>query len=82
MVLSRIVLVPAIAAVGYEVIYFGGRHANNWLVRIVLAPGLWVQSLTTRQPDERQVEVAIMAMNTVLAAEQPREEIVTAAPDS
>ena len=39
MVLSRIVLIPVIAALGYEVIYFGGRHTNNGLVRAVLAPG-------------------------------------------
>ena len=70
MVLSRIVLIPVIAALGYEVIYFAGRHSNNRLVRIVLAPGLWLQSLTTREPDEKQLEVAILALSTVIEADK------------
>ena len=69
MVLSRIVLVPVIAAVGYEVVYFGAGHAANRLVRAVLAPGLWIQALTTRQPDDSQVEVAITALSQVIEAE-------------
>ena len=70
MVLSRIVLIPVIAGLGYEVIYFAGRHSNNRLVRIVLAPGLWLQSLTTREPDDRQLEVAILALSTVIEADK------------
>ncbi len=73
MVLSRIVLIPVIAALGYEVIYFGGRHSNNGLVRVVLAPGLWLQSLTTREPDDSQLEVALSALKGVVEADQPEE---------
>jgi hypothetical protein len=74
MVLSRLLLIPVIAALGYEVIYFGARHTENPLVRVVLAPGLWMQKLTTRAPDERQIEAAILALSTVLEADQLPEE--------
>ena len=73
MVLARIVLVPVIAALGYEVIYFGARHTSNIFVKIVLAPGMWVQSLTTRHPDESQLEVAIAAMKAAVEADNPPE---------
>jgi len=62
MVVSRIVLVPLIAALGYEVTYFGARHNKNSLVRAFLAPGLWLQRLTTREPDDNQIEVALSAL--------------------
>ena len=70
MVLSRIVLIPVIAALGYEVIYFGGRHINNGLVRAVLTPGLWLQALTTREPDDSQLEVALSALKRAVEADQ------------
>ena len=70
MVLARIVLVPVIAAIGYEVIYFGARHTNNIFVKMLLAPGMWVQSFTTREPDEKQLEVAIAAMKTAVESDQ------------
>jgi len=70
MVLSRIILIPVIAALGYEVIYFGGRHASNRFVRIILAPGLWLQALTTREPDDSQLEVAIMALKKVMELDE------------
>ena len=70
MVLSRIVLIPVIAALGYEAIYFGARHINNGLVRAVMAPGLWLQALTTREPDDSQLEVALAALEKVVEADQ------------
>ncbi|MBI4283452.1 MAG: DUF1385 domain-containing protein [Chloroflexi bacterium] len=73
MVLSRLVLIPVIAALGYEVVYFGGRHTNNGLVRAMLAPGLWLQALTTREPDDSQLEVALTALKGVMEADQPEE---------
>jgi uncharacterized protein YqhQ len=66
MVVSRILLIPVIMALGYEVIYFGARHTHNWLVKIILAPGLFLQALTTGEPDDKQIEVAIAAMNKAL----------------
>ncbi|MFC2032031.1 DUF1385 domain-containing protein [Chloroflexota bacterium] len=70
MVLARIVLIPVIAALSYEIIYFGGRHAKNGLVRAVLAPGLWLQTLTTRKPDDGQLEVALSALKRVVEMDQ------------
>jgi len=74
MVLSRIILIPVIAALGYEVIYFGGRHKNNGLVRAFLAPGLWLQRLTTREPDDSQIEIALSALRKVVEIDQLEEE--------
>jgi uncharacterized protein YqhQ len=73
MVISRIVLIPVIAAIGYEVTYFSARHTHNWLVKIILAPGLLLQSLTTGEPDDRQMEVAIAAMNRAVEIDRDSE---------
>ncbi len=81
MVLSRIVLIPVIAGIGYEFIYFSGRHNKNILVRIISAPGLWLQSLTTREPDDSQLEIALAALRRVIETEQPEEVTWQIAPD-
>jgi len=73
MVISRIVLIPLIAALGYEVTYFGARHTKNSLVRAFLAPGLWLQRLTTRQPDDNQLEVALSALKRAVEIDQVEE---------
>jgi uncharacterized protein YqhQ len=75
MVLSRLVLIPVISSISYEAIYFSGRHTDNWFVRIISKPGLLLQSLTTREPDEPKLEVAIAALRKVIESEQP--ELVT-----
>ncbi len=71
MVISRILLLPVIAALGYEFIYFTSRHADNPVMRLLMTPGLWLQSLTTREPDDKQLEVALSALKKVLEVEQP-----------
>ncbi len=73
MVLSRIVLVPVISGISYELIYFAGRHTDNAVACVLSRPGLWLQSLTTREPDDGQIEVAIVALRKVIEAEQPPE---------
>ncbi len=73
MVLSRILLLPAIAALSYEIIYFGANHAGNIIVRALTAPGLWLQALTTRQPDDNQLEVALSALRKVVELDQTEE---------
>lgn len=60
----RIALVPVIAGISYELIRLAGR-SNNFLVRMVSAPGMWLQRLTTAEPDEDMVEVAIAAVEAV-----------------
>lgn len=68
-VLSRIVLVPVIAAVGYEVLRLGARFYRFAPVRVILAPGLWLQRLTTRPPSDDQIECAVAALQRALAAD-------------
>ena len=68
-VLSRIVPVPLVAAVSYEIIRFAGAHRTAWFGRALSAPGLWLQRITTRQPDADQIEVAIAAMTAAVAAD-------------
>ena len=75
LITSRIVLVPAIAAVSYEVIRFSGRHAGNPLVNLITTPSLALQSLTTRQPDDDQIEIAIVAMQEAKAADAAGEMV-------
>jgi uncharacterized protein YqhQ len=69
-ILSRIVLIPVIAGIAYEYIKFTNRHRTKRLVRIIAAPNLALQRLTTREPDEPMLEVAIAALKRVLEAEQ------------
>jgi len=73
LVLSRILLLPVIAALGYEVIYFSANHADNPVVRALAAPGLWLQALTTREPDDSQLEVALSALGRVVELDQAEE---------
>ncbi|MDI6815378.1 MAG: DUF1385 domain-containing protein [Dehalococcoidales bacterium] len=73
MVLSRILLIPLITALGYEVIRFGADHTTNSVVRAILAPGLLLQALTTREPDDGQLEVALSALNKVVEVDQLEE---------
>ncbi len=67
MVLSRVVLIPVIAAVAYEFTFFGANHVNNALVRASLVPGLLLQKLTTGEPDDSQIEVACAALKRAAA---------------
>lgn len=80
MVLSRIVLVPVVAALAYEFIYFTSRHNDHPLMKALLTPGMWLQALTTRQPDDKQLEVALSALKKVIEMEQPVPQIVPAEP--
>jgi uncharacterized protein YqhQ len=73
LVLSRILGIPLIAGLGYEVIKWAGKHRNKRWVRVVMWPGLMLQNLTTREPDEDQLEVAIASLKAVLAVEDPYE---------
>ena len=68
---SRILGIPLIAGLSYEVIKWAGKHRDKHWVRIVMWPGLMLQNLTTREPDESQLEIAIRALKQVLAVEDP-----------
>jgi len=66
---TRIVLIPFIAGVSYEIIKLSSKKQNSRFVRIFIAPGLWLQRLTTREPSRDQLEVAIRSLEAVLAME-------------
>ncbi|MDQ3866308.1 MAG: DUF1385 domain-containing protein [Actinomycetota bacterium] len=69
LVVSRILALPLIAGIAYELIRFAGRHPEHRVLRILLAPGLWLQRLTTREPTLDQIEVSIRALREVLRLE-------------
>jgi len=69
LIATRILLLPVIAGLAYELIRFAGKHQRNRILMAVLAPGLWLQRLTTRQPSLDQIEVSIRALKEVLALE-------------
>jgi uncharacterized protein YqhQ len=69
LIASRILLLPVIAGIAYEVIRFAGRHTDNRVLMTLLAPGLWLQRLTTREPSLDQLEVSIRALKDVLQRE-------------
>jgi uncharacterized protein YqhQ len=69
LIASRILLLPVIAGIAYEVIRFAGKHPQNAVLRTILAPGLWLQRLTTREPSLDQIEVSIRALHEVLRLE-------------
>src|SRR5205809_6527356 len=69
LIATRILLLPLIAGLAYELIRFAGKHQDNRILMALLAPGLWLQRLTTRQPSLDQVEVSIRALKDVLALE-------------
>jgi uncharacterized protein YqhQ len=69
MVGSRLLLIPIIAAVGYEILRFGAKHRANPIVKAIMAPGILVQMITTKQPSDDQIEVAIVSMQQALEAD-------------
>jgi len=68
-VLSRILLIPVIAGIAYELLRLGGKYPNSPFMKAIVAPGLLLQALTTRYPDESQMEVAIASMEELLKRE-------------
>jgi uncharacterized protein YqhQ len=67
-IVGRILLIPVIAAVAYEILRFGARHRHQWWIRWLFLPGIWLQRITTRQPDDSMIEVAIASMREALTA--------------
>ena len=69
LIASRILLLPLIAGLAYELIRFAGKHTDSRVLMTLLAPGLWLQRLTTREPTLEQIEVSIRALKEVLRVE-------------
>ena len=72
-ILSRVVLLPLVAGISYEIIRFAGS-CDNPLVAMLMKPGLWLQYMTTREPSDDQIEVAVRALEAVRPEEETREE--------
>jgi uncharacterized protein YqhQ len=70
---SRVVAIPVIAGLAYEMLRLGARFEDSAFMRALMAPGLWLQKITTQPPDRSQIEVAIASFNAVLGAEAERD---------
>ena len=73
-ILSRLLLLPVVAGVSYEALRFTGRNYDRWWVRALAQPGLWLQRLTTAEPDDEMIEVALTALRRVVDVEDVRPE--------
>ena len=71
-VASRVILIPLIAGISYELIRWSDRHRNNRAVQYFILPGLWLQRLTAREPSDDQIEVALRALQEVVELEGRR----------
>jgi uncharacterized protein YqhQ len=69
--LTHLPFIPVVGGLSYEVIKFSARHTTTWWGKALIAPGLWLQRITTREPDASQVEVAIVALRCALGMEDP-----------
>ena len=69
-IISRVILLPVVAGVSYEFLKFSGRHIENPIVHALAYPGLMLQKLTTKQPDDEMLEVAIVALQKVREIEE------------
>lgn len=73
-VVLKILLLPVIVGLGFEFIMYAGKHTNAF-TRLLSAPGLWMQRITTREPDESQLEIAITALKLAMPDEFPPDEV-------
>ena len=64
--MGRILLLPVIAGIGYELIKLSGKFQDNPIVKVLIAPGLWLQRITTKEPSDKQLEVGIASLKAVL----------------
>ena len=69
LVVTRILGLPIVAGLAYEAIRFAGRHQHQWIGRLIMAPGSWLQGITTAEPTDDMIEVAVAALEATLAAE-------------
>ena len=63
---ARVVLIPLIAGLAYEIIRFSARHLSNPVCKVLIRPGMWLQRITTKEPDDKQLEIAIIALKEAL----------------
>jgi uncharacterized protein YqhQ len=68
-ILSRVIAIPIIAAISYEALRLGAKHPGSLGMRILMTPGIWLQKITTQQPDASQIEVAVTSFRELLRRE-------------
>ena len=68
---THLPFIPVVGGLSYEIIRFSAKHSTTWWGRILIAPGLWLQRITTKEPDNSQVEVALVALRCALGLEDP-----------
>ena len=78
--LTHLPFIPIVGGLAYEIIKFSAKHGATWWGRILIAPGLWLQHITTKEPTEPQIEVALVALKCALGQEDPAKYILQ--PDS
>ena len=69
-IVSRIILIPVVAGIAYEFLKFSAAHQKNPIIKVLIAPGLALQRMTTREPDLSMLEVSIAALNKLLVEEK------------
>ena len=79
--LVRLALLPIVMGLGYEVLKFAGRH-ENWFTRVISAPGMWLQHITVREPDDGMIECAIKSFIAVIPEEEIEEELAKIAAET
>ena len=72
--LTKIAIIPLIVGIGYEITIFSGTH-DNFVLRVLTAPGLWFQRITTKEPDDKEIECAIVALKMALPDTYPPETV-------
>jgi uncharacterized protein YqhQ len=77
-VVSRVLLLPVLAGISYELLKITAKYPDFFFCRVIMAPGRWLQSLTTNEPDEAQIEVAISALQAVLEEDKDRQDVYPA----
>ena len=87
LVASRVLGLPVVAGLAYEAIRFAGRHQHQLIGRVIMAPGSWLQGITTAEPTDEMIEVAVAALEATLAAEplaapEPPTSAEAVAPDA
>jgi uncharacterized protein YqhQ len=74
--LTHLPFIPIVGGLAYEIIKFSAKHSTTWWGRIIIAPGLLLQKITTKEPDTQQIEVALIALRCALGQEDPSKYVL------
>ncbi|HCW93092.1 MAG TPA: DUF1385 domain-containing protein, partial [Flexistipes sinusarabici] len=73
---SRLVFIPVIAGISYEILKFSSRNQSGKFIQLLIVPGLWLQKITTKEPDDKQLEVALLSLREALGENVEEEGVV------